>query len=102
MPRFPRGPEPLGPEGAPVTAAERRRLDALQADRAHIELAAAWLRQNAWQESYAGLSSKDRAFALAAFMESVAMQLERIPPGLRAEAVRAAQWVTGGSRAVRF
>jgi hypothetical protein len=88
--------------GRDLKTAERRHYDALQADRASIEYAAAWLRQHAWQESYAGLSSKNRALALATFLESVSMQLDRIPPGLRAEAVRAAQWLIGGSRAMRF
>jgi hypothetical protein len=84
---------------------ERAAWDELQADRAQVELAAAWLRQIAWTQSYAafnGFGGKDRAFALATFLESVAVQLDRVPEGLRVEAVRMAEWLVGGSASVRF
>jgi hypothetical protein len=76
---------------------QRRRWEALQADRQAVDAAAAWLRQTAWRESYSGLADKSRAFALATFLEAVAVQLDRIPDGLRVEAVRASQWLAGGS-----
>jgi hypothetical protein len=71
-----------------VNTTERRQWEALQADRTTIERAASWLRQNAWQESYAGFREKDRAFAAAHLMEALSVQLDRVPPGLRAEAAR--------------
>ena len=85
-----------------MTAAERRRWEALQADRHTIDVAAAWLRYRAWQDSYSGFRDKDRAFVLAAFLESVSVQLDRVPEALRIEAVRTSEWLVGGSVAVRF
>jgi|tagenome__1003787_1003787.scaffolds.fasta_scaffold19081001_1 hypothetical protein len=90
------------PEGASVTTAERRRWEALQADRHALDVAAAWLRYRAWEQSYAGFKDKDRCFALASLLESLSVQLDRVPEGLRIEAVRTAQWLVGGSSAVRF
>jgi hypothetical protein len=84
-------------KGKRMNAAERRRWDELQADRRVIGAGAAWLRTNAWEQSYAGFRDKDRAFALATLMDAISMQLDRVPPGLRAEAVRAAAWMVGGS-----
>jgi hypothetical protein len=81
---------------------EQAQWDQLQADRQAIEAAAAWLRHRAWDQAYAGFKDKERAFALASLLESLSVQLDRVPDGLRAEAVRAAQWMVGGSRAVWF
>ena len=85
-----------------MTTAERRRFEQLQADRAHIESAAAWLRQNASQENYAGLSDHSRALQIALLLDSLSLQLDRVPKGLRIEAVRVAEWLVGGSANVRF
>ncbi len=65
------------------------------AERRSVENAAAWLRQNAWQEHYAGFGDKDRAFQLATLMESLSLQLDRLPDGLRTEAVRVAASMIG-------
>jgi hypothetical protein len=81
---------------------ERAQWEQLQADRLTLDTAAAWLRHRAWQESYAGMRDKDRAFVLAAFLESVSVQLDRVPEALRIEAVRTSEWLVGGSAAVRF
>jgi hypothetical protein len=81
---------------------ERAQWEQMQADRQAIDVAAAWLRTRAWQDSYAGLADKDRGFALATLLESLSVQLDRIPDGLRVEAVRTAQWLVGGSVNVRF
>lgn len=81
-----------------MTATDRRRWAELHADRQTIERAATWLRTLAWEESYAGLRDKDRAFAIALFLEAVSFQLDRIPPGLRVEAVRVASWLLGERR----
>lgn len=85
-----------------MTAAERRRFEALQADRQALDVAAAWLRLRAWEQAYAGFKDKDRAFALASLLESLSVQLDRVPEGLRIEAVRTAEWLVGGSANVRF
>lgn len=78
-----------------VNQTDRRRFDQLQADRNVIDTAAAWLREQAWLEQYAGLHDKDRAFMLAAVLDSVSVQLDRIPDGLRREVVRSARWLLG-------
>lgn len=81
---------------------ERARYEALMADRRTIEGAAGWLRAGAWEDGYAGLKDQDRCFMLAALLESLSLQLDRVPGGLRIEAVRAAEWLIGGSANVRF
>src|SRR5690348_13573133 len=97
-------PTALCRSATPGDAMNRRReqaqWDQLQADRRAVDTAAAWLRTLAWEESYAGFNGsggKDRAFALASFLESVSVQLDRVPEGLRIEAVRTAEWLVGGS-----
>ena len=85
-----------------MNTTERRRFEALMADRRAIELAAAWLRQNASQENYAGLSDHSRALQIALLLDSLSLQLDRVPSGLRIEAVRVAEWLVGGSANVRF
>lgn len=81
---------------------ERAQWDQLQADRQALNVAAAWLRMRAWEQAYAGFKDKDRAFALASLLESLSVQLDRVPEGLRVEAVRTAEWLVGGSANVRF
>jgi hypothetical protein len=39
-------------------------------------------------EQYAGLHDKDRAFMLAGILDTLSLHLDRVPPGLRAKAVR--------------
>lgn len=48
-----------------MTTAERRRWDALRADRQIVDTAAAWLRKRAIQEHYAGFKEPERALTLA-------------------------------------
>jgi hypothetical protein len=50
---------------------------------------------NAWQESYAGLSDKDRAYSLAHLLETLSLQRDRVPEGLQAETVRVSRWIVG-------
>ena len=69
--------------GSALTTAERRRYEELQADRLHIDTAAAWLHTQAWQEQYAGLHDQDRAFMTAMWLDTPSLQLDRIPPGAR-------------------
>ena len=85
-----------------MNTTERRRWEQLQADRQAIDLAAAWLRQNASQEDFAGFRDKSRAIQVAMLVESLSLQLDRVPSGLRVEAVRVAEWLVGGSANVRF
>jgi hypothetical protein len=80
-----------------VNETQRKRWEAL-----HVDLAAAWLRSQAWEQSYAGSGRRTELVAFAAFRESVSVQLDRIPDGLRVEAVRTAEWLVGCSQAVRF
>jgi hypothetical protein len=72
-----------------VTTAERRRFEQLRDDRRTIDQAAAWLRVMAWQEQYAGLHDRGRAQMLAMLLDTLSLQLDRIPPRVRGEAVRA-------------
>jgi hypothetical protein len=58
-------------------------------------MAAAWLRSQAWQEHYAGLRDQDRAFMIAMLLDTLSLQLDRIPPGVRAETVRVSCWLLG-------
>jgi hypothetical protein len=74
---------------------DRRRWTQLQADRKAIDTAAAWLRERAWQGEYAGLHDKDRAFMIALLLDTLSLQADRIPPGVRAEAVRVSRWLVG-------
>jgi hypothetical protein len=78
-----------------MTTTAPRHGDPLLADRKALEHAAAWLRQNAWQEHYAGFGEKERAFQLATLMESMGTQLDRVPDELRTEAVRVAGRLVG-------
>jgi hypothetical protein len=78
-----------------VNAAERRRWEQLKADRHDIGRAAAWLRQRAWQEQYAGLHDKDRAFMLAGLLDTLALQLDRVDSAVRRDAVFACRWLLG-------
>lgn len=80
-----------------MNADERRRWNELQADRQTIDIGAAWLRTRSWEDSYAGFREKDRAFALATLLEALSVQLDRIPDGLRDQAVRTARWLAEGS-----
>ena len=68
-----------------MNTAERRRYEALQADRQAIDRAAAWLREQAWTEQYAGLHDKDRAFALASLLDTLVLQLDRVDSAVRRE-----------------
>lgn len=81
--------------GVPLNATERRRWEQLQADRQAIDTAAAWLRARAIQDGYAGLHDEDRAFQLAMLLDTLSLQLDRIPPGVRAETVRVSGWLVG-------
>lgn len=74
---------------------ERRRFEQLQADRRAVERAAAWLRERAWHEQYAGLHDKDRAFQLASLLDVLMWQLDRVDPAVRSEAVRVSRWLLG-------
>jgi hypothetical protein len=85
-----------------LNATDRRRWQELHDDRLIVDRGARWLRDQAWQESYAGLHNKDRAFMLATLLESLSLQLDAVPDGLRREAVRTAEWLIGGSTNVRF
>jgi hypothetical protein len=78
-----------------MNTTDRRCYEQLQADRKAIDTAAAWLRERAWQGEYAGLHDKDRAFMLAALLDTLSLQLDRNPPGVRAETVRIARWLLG-------
>jgi hypothetical protein len=78
-----------------MTTTEQHHGERLRAERQSVEHAAAWLRQNAWQEHYAGFGEKDRALQLATLMESLSLQLDHLPDGLRTEAVRVAARVIG-------
>lgn len=65
------------------------------ADQRIIDAAAAWLRSCAWQESYAGFADKDRAFMFAGLLNTLSLQLDQVPPAVRAEVVRTCGWMMG-------
>ena len=52
-------------------------------------------RQRAWQEQYAGLHDKDRAFMLAGLLDTLALQLDRVDAAVRRDAVFACCWLLG-------
>jgi hypothetical protein len=80
-----------------VTTAEWRRSDQLRADRETVNSAGVWLRSRAWQEQYAGCHDKDRCFQLAMLLDTLSLQLDRAPAGLREETVRVS-WSLLGQR----
>jgi len=78
-----------------TTTAERRGWEAPHANRQIVDTAGAWLRHRAVQEHYAGAREPDRALMAALLLDSLSLQWDRIPPGLRAETVRIAGWPVG-------
>jgi hypothetical protein len=55
----------------------------------------AWLRERAWLERYAGLHDRDRAQMLAMLLDTLSLQLDRVDPAVRSEAVRVSRWLLG-------
>jgi hypothetical protein len=47
----------------------------------------------AWHEQYAGLHDRDRAQMLAILLDTLSLQLDRIPPVVRGETVRVSRWL---------
>jgi hypothetical protein len=74
---------------------DRRRWEELHADRQDIDRAARWLRDLAWQESYAGFKDKDRAFMVAMLLDTLSIQLDRVDSAVGSEAVRVSRWMLG-------
>jgi hypothetical protein len=78
-----------------LTTADRRRWEQLLADRKRIDQAATWLRERAWQESYAGCRDNDRAFQLAMLLDTFSLQLDRARRACAGKTVRMAGWLLG-------
>lgn len=74
---------------------DRRRRDALRADRETVLAAATWLRHDAIQARYAGLSRPAHAFALASVLEMLGMRIADLAPDLRAHVVRVSRELVG-------
>lgn len=74
---------------------DRRRRDALRADRDAVLAAAVWLRHEAVQEQYAGLQHPERAYALASVLELVATRMASLDPPVRAHVVRVCRELVG-------
>jgi hypothetical protein len=74
---------------------EQRLYAALRADRETIARAAAWLRHDAVQSQYAGLSRQEYAFGMASLLDVVAINLANLPPSLRDHAVRVCRTMLG-------
>ena len=73
---------------------ERRRA-ALRTDRALLERAARWLRDNAVRAGYAGLSHQHVAFALALILDELARHLADLDEGVRWQAVQSSRVLLG-------
>lgn len=74
-----------------MTAADHRRYDQLRADRQIVNEGAMWLRADAIAEQFAGFQRKERAFALAGLLDTLVLQLDRVPEAVRAGAILAAE-----------
>lgn len=69
--------------------ADRRRWDAVKADRHVIEQAARQLRHEATQQHYAGLRNPEVAYGLAAILDVLSLHITTLDEGVRWEAVQA-------------
>ena len=75
---------------------DRRRYDRLKADRELIDQAAAMLRREARNDEYAGVMRRPEVvFGVASLFDELARQLDRVSPGVRNEAFRAARYLLG-------
>jgi hypothetical protein len=74
---------------------ERRRWEAIKADRALIDRAAAHLRHEAIRSEYAGLQHKHVAFALAMVLDELARHLGGLDEAVRWQAVEASKQLLG-------
>ena len=73
-----------------------RRYEQLKTDRELIHQAAAMLRREARKDQYAGVMRRPEVvFGVAALFDELARQLDRLTPGVRHEAVQAAQQLLG-------
>ena len=68
----------------------------LQADRDTIIAAARWLRDQAIQDDYAGLTRKDLAFAAALVLDELARHVRDLDADLRGRVVAACQSLLDG------
>ena len=68
-------------------------IQALGADRAIAEAAAAHLRNTAIQDAYAGRERKDLAFAIVLVLDELVRHIGDLPQGLRGEVVRTCRGV---------
>ena len=73
---------------------ERRRHVALRADQETIGRAAAWLRHDAIQAGYAGLTHPEYAFGLASILDDIALRSGE-DDALRDHAVRVCRTMLG-------
>lgn len=71
------------------TEADRRlaEVQALMADKAMIEAAAACMRYEGVQQYYAGFQRKEIAYGFAAVLDTLAMNVRTLAPGVRQEIV---------------
>jgi hypothetical protein len=75
---------------------DRCRYDKLMADRELIDQAAVMLRREARNDEYAGVMHRPEVvFGVASLFDELARQLDRVSPGVRDEAVRAARQLLG-------
>jgi transposase len=73
-----------------VNDRERRRFEQVRQDKQLLEQAAAWIRNEGFQGEYAGFHRKELAFGVAALFDMLIMELDRVPAGVRAQAVSSA------------